>query len=279
MELISTIAELKEAINGHKNEGKSVGFVPTMGALHQGHLSLVRQAGEQTDVVVVSIFVNPTQFNDPNDLERYPRTLDNDMKLLETTPCQYVFAPSVQEVYPEPDTRQFNFGHIETVMEGEHRPGHFNGVAQVVSKLFDMVEPDKAFFGEKDFQQLAIIYAMVEQLNLKVEIVPGKTVRESDGLAMSSRNALLTDEHRKSAPRIYQTLSEARKLTLSMSVEEVKGWVEAMINEDPYLQVEYFDIVDSKTLNTVDCWENKQTKVGCIAIFAGEVRLIDNITF
>ncbi|MCL3780011.1 pantoate--beta-alanine ligase [Prolixibacteraceae bacterium JC049] len=279
MELISTIADLKAALNGHRQEGRSIGFVPTMGALHQGHLSLVHQAGEKTDVVVVSIFVNPTQFNDPKDLERYPRTLENDMELLEATPCQYVFAPSVQEVYPEPDNRQFDFGDLERVMEGEHRPGHFNGVAQVVSKLFDMVEPDKAIFGEKDFQQMAIIYAMVVQLGLDVEIVPGTTVREADGLAMSSRNALLTEEHRKSAPRIYQTLSEAKKLTLSMSIEEVKGWVVAMINEDPYLCVEYFDIVDSKTLQSVDCWEDKETKVGCIAVFAGEVRLIDNITF
>ena len=279
MKLICTIAELKEAIEIQKTEGKTVGFVPTMGALHEGHLSLVNKAGEETDVVVVSIFVNPTQFNNKEDLRRYPRTLENDMKLLEETPCSIVFSPSVNEVYPEEDTRVFEFGNIGSVMEGEHRPGHFNGVAQVVSKLFDMVEPHKAYFGLKDFQQLAIINSMVDQLKIPVEIVPCPIVREKDGLAMSSRNTLLSQEQRKNSVVISQTLFEAVNQKNNFTVEGLKKWVIETINENPFLETEYFDIVDDRELKSVKSWDEQVNKIGCIAVHCGKVRLIDNVTF
>lgn len=279
MELITTVAALKAAIKEHKEAGKVVGFVPTMGALHEGHLSLVRKAGEETSLVVVSIFVNPTQFNNKEDLQRYPRTLEADMKLLETTPCHIVFAPSVDEVYPEEDTRQFEFGHIGNVMEGEHRPGHFNGVAQVVSKLFDMVEPHKAYFGLKDFQQLAIIQQMVRQLNSPVEIIPCPIVREPDGLAMSSRNTLLSPEQRNNAILISQTLFKAVQKARTCSIDEIKHWVVATIDENPFLETEYFDIVDSSTLVSLKAWDETINKIGCIAVHCGKVRLIDNVTF
>lgn len=279
MELVSTVADLKKAIEKQKIAGKKVGFVPTMGALHQGHLSLVEKAGADSGFVVVSIFVNPTQFNNKEDLKRYPRTLESDMKLLETTPCNLVFAPSVEEVYPEEDQRVFEFGDLGKVMEGKHRPGHFNGVAQVVSRLFDMVEPDKAYFGLKDFQQLAIINNMVEQLKLPVEIIPCEIVRESDGLAMSSRNTLLSDEERSNAVFISKTLFEAKKKTKDFSVESLKDWVIRTIDENPFLDTEYFDIVDDKTLMSVESWEQPVNKIGCVAVHCGKVRLIDNVTF
>ena len=230
MKLFTKITELRAALDQCRQLGQSVGFVPTMGALHEGHLSLVRQAAEENQAVVVSIFVNPTQFNDPRDLERYPRTLDKDTELLAGVRCDYIFAPSVEEVYPEPDTRQFGFGSLENVMEGKFRPGHFNGVAQVVSKLFDMVVPDKAYFGLKDFQQLAVIKSLVVQNKYPVTIIPCAIVREADGLAMSSRNRLLTPEHRQIAPVIYKTLQQAAKLSATKSVEEVKEWVVSEMN-------------------------------------------------
>lgn len=258
---------------------KSVGFVPTMGALHQGHISLVKQAVSENPVVVVSIFINPTQFNDPNDLERYPRTLDNDLKLLEPTGCSIVFTPNAKEVYPEPDKRKFNFGNLEEVMEGKHRPGHFNGVAQVVSRLFDMVKPTKAYFGLKDFQQLAIVKNMVKQLQLPLEIVPCAIIREKNGLAMSSRNELLTDEQRKNAAVISETLFIAKELKAQKSVQEITDWVTATINKNPFLDVEYFEIVDNEQLQPIKNWDDDSTKVGCVAAFCGEIRLIDNIVF
>jgi len=205
MQVVKHINDLQSILNDKRAEGLSIGFVPTMGALHEGHLSLVQIAGHQTNFVLVSIFVNPTQFNDKNDLLRYPRNLQNDIKLLQETDCQLVFAPEVDEIYPEPDTRIFDFGALEHVMEGKFRPGHFNGVAQVVSRLFDIVQPDKAFFGQKDFQQLAIIQEMVRKLNLQVKIVPCPIVRERDGLAMSSRNMLLSPEQRQARAHISGT--------------------------------------------------------------------------
>jgi pantoate--beta-alanine ligase len=210
MQIVKQITKLQNILTDRREEGLSIGFVPTMGALHPGHLSLVEKAGQETGVVVVSIFVNPTQFNDKGDLERYPRDLQRDVDLLTPTSCQLIFAPETDEIYPEPDTRQFNFGALEQVMEGKFRPGHFNGVAQVVSRLFDIVQPDKAFFGLKDFQQLAVINEMVRKLNLPVEIVPCPIVREADGLAMSSRNMLLSSDQRKNAAHISSTLFEAR---------------------------------------------------------------------
>lgn len=279
MELFHTVADLRKAIEFQKKMGKEVGFVPTMGALHNGHLSLVKKACEDTDIVVVSIFVNPTQFNNKEDLKHYPRTLESDMELLKTTACSFVFVPSVEEVYPEEDTRVFDFGNLGKVMEGEHRPGHFNGVAQVVSRLFDMVHPDKAFFGMKDFQQVAIINNMVDQLKLPVEIVSCPIVREDDGLAMSSRNTLLNDEQRKNAVVISQTLFEAVENADNYSVDELKKWVIDTINQNPYLETEYFDIVDDKNLASIISWQQYRNKVGCIAVYCGKVRLIDNVTF
>ncbi|WP_299584071.1 pantoate--beta-alanine ligase [uncultured Sunxiuqinia sp.] len=279
MLVVKEIKELQERIAREKQEGRTIGFVPTMGALHQGHLSLIEKAGQQTDFVVTSIFVNPTQFNDKKDLTNYPRTLDKDLELLQETACQLVFAPEVKTIYPQEDKRQFNFGKLEQVLEGQFRPGHFNGVAQVVSKLFDMTKPDQAFFGQKDFQQLVIIKALVKQLNLPIEIVACPTMREEDGLAMSSRNQRLTDEQRQNAPHIYQTLKQARNKARSMSVNEVKQWVIETIDQNEFLQTEYFEITDDENLDTIESWNSPLNKVGSLAVHCGEVRLIDNIVF
>ena len=279
MEIFKSVQGLQQVLESVRNKGLSVGFVPTMGALHPGHLSLVALAARENDIVVVSIFVNPNQFNDPNDLRNYPRDLDKDVSLLSSLPCDYIFAPEVDDIYPEPDTRKFNFGSLETVMEGRFRPGHFNGVAQVVSRLFDIVEPDKAYFGRKDFQQLSIIKNMVAMLNLPVKIVACETIREVDGLAMSSRNALLTAQLRAVAPGIFRALKEAVAEAVFSSPEHVKQHVIEKINSTGLLKVEYFDIVDEMTLQSVAHWEQAGVKVGCIAVFAGSVRLIDNIVF
>lgn len=279
MEVVTTKQELQKKVNEWRKEGLKVGFVPTMGALHEGHLSLVKEAKKNSDAVVVSIFVNPTQFNNPDDLKSYPRDMDKDLKMLEDLSCELIFAPDVKEMYPEEDKRQFDFGMLDKVMEGKHRPGHFNGVAQVVSKLFEMVRPDKAFFGEKDFQQLAIIRQLVKDLKMPVEIVGCPIVREPDGLAMSSRNLLLTAEMRKIAPVIAQTLSESVNFAVGKSVQETKEMVIGRINGTNLLKVEYFDIVDGNTLQSVDKWEDSEYIVGCIAVFAGKVRLIDNVTY
>lgn len=279
MQLLRKIIELKSILGTERHNGLSIGFVPTMGALHQGHLSLVDRAASENDRVVVSIFVNPTQFNDPNDLKNYPRTLETDLSLLSLHSCDYVFHPSVEEMYPEPDARKFDFGHLETVMEGKFRPGHFNGVAQVVSKLFSLVEPHKAYFGLKDFQQYSVIKNMVNQLEMPVQLVACETVRESDGLAMSSRNALLTKEHRQVAPQIFRILQEAKNESATHSPEEVRRHVIEKINSVSLFRLEYFEIVNDITLKSVSSWEEKGEKVGCIAVFAGTVRLIDNILF
>lgn len=279
MQVLNTKNELVSLIGNLKKEGKQVGFVPTMGALHNGHLSLVRECKKNSDIVVVSIFVNPTQFNDLEDLKRYPRTLNKDVELLKTVNCDIVFAPSVEEIYPEPDTRKFDFGYVESVMEGAKRPGHFNGVGQVVSRLFDIVSPDKAFFGMKDFQQVAVIKSMVEQLKYNIEIIPCPIIREESGLALSSRNALLDEDHKKNAPHIYATLKKARNLALQMSVADLKKWIIDEINSNPYLETEYVEIVDNTTLKVVNDWSEKSIKVACVAVYAGKVRLIDNIVF
>lgn len=278
MRLVKTRLELKEQLLLTGKE-QQVGLVPTMGALHEGHLSLVRQAVSENPVVVVSIFVNPTQFNDPEDLKRYPRTLEADMELLKSTGCQFVFAPSPEEVYPEPDTRKFAFGKLEQVMEGKFRPGHFNGVAQVVSKLFDMANPQKAYFGLKDFQQLAIIREMVKQLQLPVEIVACEIVREDSGLAMSSRNELLSPDERQEAALIYETLKHAVTLKEKKTITQLEEWVTTAINNSDVLNVEYFEIVDSETLQHASEWTYEGELRGCIAVFCGNVRLIDNIGF
>ena len=279
MQVVKHISDLQTILNTKRKEGLKIGFVPTMGALHAGHLSLVQIAGEQVNFVVVSIFVNPTQFNDKGDLERYPRDLQKDVDLLSKSACQLVFAPEPDEIYPEPDTRQFNFGQIEQVMEGKFRPGHFNGVAQVVSRLFDIVQPDKAFFGQKDFQQLAIINEMVRKLHLSVEIISCPIIREADGLAMSSRNMLLSPEQRLSAVHISATLFEATNKTGELSIEELCQWVINRINENEFLKTEYFEIVNETTLVPVKHWDESCKKIGCIAVHCGKIRLIDNIEF
>jgi len=276
MKLMKTISELQEQLTELRVRG-TVGFVPTMGALHIGHLSLVEKAMNENEGVVVSIFVNPTQFNDPKDLKRYPRNLESDLKLLEPTGCHIVFAPEPKEIYPKPDNRNFDFGELETVMEGKHRPGHFNGVAQVVSKLFSMINPDRAYFGQKDFQQLAIVKHLVKQLNLSVEVIACPIIREENGLAMSSRNQLLSPEERHNAALIYKTLTEAKKLSSEKSVKDLKEWVTETINKNPLLDVEYFEVVNDENLQPVKSWKGNSTKVGCIAAYCGKIRLIDNI--
>lgn len=277
--VVDKISDLKTMLQGFKSEGKSVGFVPTMGALHKGHVSLVERSVAENDITVVSIFVNPTQFNDKNDLKNYPRMPEKDIAILEAAGVNVVFMPTESEIYPEPDTRVFDFGMLDKVMEGKFRPGHFNGVAQVVSKLFDIVEPHRAYFGQKDYQQLAIIRAMVRMLGYRIEIVGCPIVREPDGLAMSSRNLLLTPEHRKSAPLIYQTLAEARNKTNGLSVKEMIDWVVNRINSDPNLKVEYFELADADSLLPVQGWDHPNGIVGCIAVWAGNIRLIDNMMF
>ncbi|MBT3385215.1 MAG: pantoate--beta-alanine ligase [Prolixibacteraceae bacterium] len=276
MLLVKTKEELQQKLGSFREFG-TVGFVPTMGALHSGHLSLVEKAINENQVVVVSIFVNPTQFNDSKDLERYPRTLESDLKLLKSTGCQFVFAPGVNEIYPKPDRRIFNFGTLDSVMEGKHRSGHFNGVAQVVSRLFEIVKPDKAYFGLKDFQQLAIIKNLVVQLKLPVEIVSCPIIREESGLAMSSRNELLTTEERENAALISRTLFLAKNFVAEKSVEQLVHWVLKTINKNSFLTVEYFEVVDDTRLKPIKSWSEKNTKIGCIAVFCGKIRLIDNI--
>ena len=277
MQVFNTKNELISLLDNYRKKGKKIGFVPTMGALHEGHLSLVKESKKNSDITVVSIFVNPTQFNDPEDLKRYPRTLDKDTELLETVGCDVVFAPSVEEIYPEPDNRKFDFGYLESVMEGAKRPGHFNGVGQVVSRLFDIVRPEKAFFGMKDFQQVAIIKNMVKQLKYDIEIVACPIIREESGLARSSRNTLLDEEHKKNAPHIYATLKKACKMTSQMSVSELKEWIKKEIDHNPCLETEYVEIVDDTTLKVTEEWNEAGTKVICVAVYAGKIRLIDNM--
>lgn len=270
---------MKSLLDECRAAGKTVGLVPTMGALHQGHASLVERAVKENDVAVVSVFVNPTQFNDKNDLKNYPRTLEADCALLENIGADIAFAPSVEEMYPTEDTRQFSFAPIDTVMEGACRPGHFNGVAQIVSKLFYAVEPDKAYFGEKDFQQLAIIREMVRQLDLKLEIVGCPIVREADGLAMSSRNTLLTADERQRALTISRTLFASLDYAAGNSLAATKAFVEEKINSTPGLELEYYQIVDGNTLQEINEWSDSDYIVGCIALFCGKIRLIDNIKY
>ena len=275
MKVVNTVAELNAALAPLKREG--VGFVPTMGALHAGHRSLVERARRENDTVVVSVFVNPTQFNDKNDLKNYPRTPEADCAILEAAGADIVFMPTVEVIYPEPDTRQFDFGMVDKVMEGATRPGHFNGVAQVVSRLFALVNPARAYFGEKDFQQIAVIKAMVEQLAIDIEIVECAIVRGEDGLALSSRNELLTPEHRAAAPHIYATISQCSAKMESMSPAELTEWVVTTIDSNPLLKTIYFEAVDARTMQRVEKWSDSERIQGCCAVQAGDIRLIDNI--
>jgi len=279
MVIIDEKNKLKDFLDTERVLGKTIGFVPTMGALHEGHLRMIKHCKHENGVCVVSIFVNPTQFNDKNDLQAYPRMLKKDCEQLEKVGCDCVFAPSEDEIYPEPDRRIFNLGPVTEVMEGIYRPGHFNGVAQVVSKLFDMVRPDNAYFGEKDFQQIAVIRALVEQLNMQINLVVYPIVRETDGLAMSSRNLRLTPEQRRLAPVIARTLKESINFVPSKSVQEVKEWIVKTLNDTPFMYVDYFEIVDSHTLQPIKAWNDTDMPIGCIAVFCGDVRLIDNIRY
>lgn len=275
METITNSEELRRALGSRDRSG--IGFVPTMGALHAGHRSLVERARRECATVVVSVFVNPTQFNDKTDLKNYPRTPEADLRLLEEVGADYVFMPSVEEVYPEPDTRTFDFGMIDKVMEGATRPGHFNGVAQVVSRLFDLVKPAKAYFGEKDFQQIAVIREMVRQLRIPVEIIPCPIVRGEDGLALSSRNTLLDTDHRTAAPYMYKVLKAAVEKSHQTTPDQLAAWVTAQVESNPLLKVIYFQVVDAATMQQVRTWEESPVIQGCIAVQAGDIRLIDNI--
>ncbi len=280
MNIFESIHLLQDFLNNADNQKKTIGFVPTMGALHQGHISLIECSKRSTELTVASIFVNSTQFNNPSDLQNYPRTLDSDLQKLDQAGCDCVFVPTDMEMYPNAASREniFDFGRLATVMEGAFRPGHFDGVGIIVSKLLEIVKPNKAFFGQKDFQQLTIIRYMTEKYltHLPSEIIGCDIIRENDGLAMSSRNVRLSSEHRKNAPLIYQILSEIAQRKNNYSVKEIKQWVSDEINKNPYLEVEYFDIVENKSLNSIKQWNEENIKVACIAVFAGDVRLIDN---
>jgi len=281
MKVFNKIVDLQNALFDDRKQGKKIGMVPTMGALHEGHASLVRRSVKENGITVVSVFVNPTQFNDKNDLKNYPRTLDADCKLLEACGADYVFAPDVDEMYPTPDTRHFEYPPVSTVMEGAHRPGHFNGVCQVVSRLFYIARPDRAYFGEKDWQQIAVVKAMVKHLQLNVEIVECEIVRDADGLARSSRNTLLSADERAIAPRIYEALKNSLEYAKKHSLTETHDKVVSDINSVDGLDVEYFSIVDGNTLQDVANWEDSPYVVGCITVFCGKtpIRLIDHIKY
>ncbi len=279
MEIIDRRIVLQDIVKKFRSQGASIGFVPTMGALHKGHLSLIQRSNKENEITIVSIFVNPTQFNDQEDYKRYPRIISDDIEKLENVKCNFLFTPTKEEMYPEEDKRDFDFGNIDKVMEGAHRPGHFRGVALIVSKLFEIVNPHKAYFGEKDFQQLAIIKHLTKQLNFDIEIIPCPIIREEDGLAMSSRNTLLSKDQRKNVPLISKTLFESTNKMKLSNLTETKDWVIRKINENPFLEVEYFEIVDSETLESLNDWTQSKTITGCIAVHVGNIRLIDNIRF
>lgn len=279
MKVLRTVGELRQAMDEARAAGQSIGLVPTMGALHAGHASLVDKAREQNNIVVVSVFVNPTQFNNPNDLSTYPRTEQADCELLEKHGADYAFIPSVEEIYPEPDTRVFPLGEVAEVMEGAMRPGHFNGVAQIVSKLFAMVLPTRAYFGEKDFQQIAVIRRMVQLEGFDLEIVACPIMREPDGLALSSRNVRLTPEGRAQAPAIHRVLAESLTMAADHTPAEVKQWVTERINNAGGLETEYYEIADALTMQPVDNWQSPNGTVGCVTVYCGDVRLIDNILY
>ena len=281
MKVFQTIVELQNELFRVRKEGKEIGLVPTMGALHEGHASLVERSVKENGVTVVSVFLNPTQFNDQGDLDRYPRTLEADCQLLEKVGADYVFAPSVEEMYPIPDTRHFEYPPVTTVMEGAKRPGHFNGVCQVVSRLFYITRPTRAYFGEKDRQQIAVIKAMVKSLGLGVQIVECPIIREKDGLAKSSRNTLLAADERAIAPKIYEVLKESVDYSKSHTLKETHEMVVSKINAVSGLEVEYFSIVDGNTLLDVENWDDSPYVVGCITVYCGKtpIRLIDHIKY
>lgn len=279
MEIVRTVSELESLVKSFKQAGKTIGLVPTMGALHAGHESLVVRARKENDIVIVSVFVNPTQFNNKQDLATYPRTEERDCALLAADGCDVAFVPTVEEIYPESDTRVFDLGQVAEVMEGKYRPGHFNGVAQIVSKLFAYAQPDRAYFGEKDFQQIAVIRRMAELEGFKMDIVACPIQREADGLALSSRNVRLSAAQRKTAPEIYRVLKESCNFAASHSVAETVRFVTDALNALPEMRVEYYEIVDGRTLQPVADWNASDYIVGCVTVYCGDVRLIDNIAY
>lgn len=277
MRIVYTKHDLERELNEVKNNHQTIGFVPTMGALHQGHVSLIKQSKQHTDYTVCSIFVNPTQFNDKNDLARYPRTPDSDIRILEEAGCHLLFMPSVDEIYPKEDTRQFDFGYLDKILDGAHRPGHFNGVGQVVSIFFDLIQPHKAFFGQKDYQQVMVIKKLVEILKLNIEIVPCPILRESDGLAMSSRNTLLSHEERQVASVIPKLMLKAKDLYHLKGIGEAKEYINKEVGLIPLMKMDYFVICDQQTLEELKV--NSENAIGLIAVFVGKIRLIDNLFF
>ena len=281
MKIFDNIVDLQNELFYLRKANKKIGLVPTMGALHQGHASLVKQCVADNDITIVSVFLNPTQFNDPKDLERYPRTFEEDCKILNEVGADIVFAPTPKEMYPTPDNRHFEFPPTSTVMEGAKRPGHFNGVCQVVSRLFYITKPHNAYFGEKDWQQICVIKQLVKYLNLDINIIECPIIREESGLAMSSRNALLTSEERTIAANIYRILKESVTKKDSLSVDELQQEVINSINAIDQLEVEYFEIVDGNTLETVHSWNDSPYIVGCITVYCGAtpIRLIDHIKY
>ena len=281
MKVFNKIVDLQNALFLVRKQGKKIGLVPTMGALHEGHASLITKSIGENDITVVSVFLNPTQFNDQSDFDRYPRTLEADSRLVEACGADYIFAPSVKDIYPSPDARHFEFPPVTTVMEGARRPGHFNGVCQVVSRLFYIVRPDSAYFGEKDWQQIAVVKQLAKYINSNVRIVECPIIRDPDGLAKSSRNSLLTKEERAIAPAIYQILHESVGYAETHSLKETHNMVVERINVIPELEVEYFEIVDGDSLLPVENWERSEYIVGCITVYCGKtpIRLIDHIRY
>lgn len=281
MQIIKGTSELETFVARTKNNGRSIGFVPTMGALHAGHISLVDRSVAENDVTIASVFVNPTQFNNQKDLATYPRDAESDSKLLAQAGADVMFLPSVEDVYPDGTARdhEFELGTAAEVMEGKYRPGHFQGVAQVVRRLFSLVRPDRAYFGEKDFQQIAVIRNMIKSEHIDVEIIAVPIKRAEDGLALSSRNALLTPEQRSIAPEIHRALKESVEYARNHSVRATHDTVVEHLDAQPGMRVEYFEIVDARTLLPIDEWEESPWVVGCITVYCGDVRLIDNITY
>lgn len=276
MLVLHKITEIRSVISEEKRKGKTIGFVPTMGALHPGHISLINFSKQQTDITVCSIFVNPTQFNNQADLKHYPRTPESDIKLLEEAGCDILYMPEVSDVYPENDNRKFDFGYLDTILEGATRPGHFNGVGQVVSILLEGVKPDKAFFGSKDYQQVMVVKSLVKQLNLSVEIIPCPILREADGLAMSSRNTRLTAEERKIAALIPQWMQEAITLVKENGIEAAKQFINEKVSKVPEMKLDYYEVCDAETLKSISEITPNQKAITLIAVFVGNIRLIDN---
>jgi len=277
MQVFKTITNISSYVNICKNENKTIGFVPTMGALHNGHLSLIKESKKQNDITVVSIFVNPIQFNNEQDFIKYPKNFEKDLNLLQNVNCDVVFLPTEKEIYPEPDNRVFDLGYLENIMEGKFRPGHFQGIAKVVDRLFNIVKPNNSYFGQKDFQQLAVIKRLVEITNLKINIIACPIIREENGLAMSSRNTRLTQNQFSKASIIFSTISKLKEFITENKFNEYSNWAKITIDSESEFKTEYIEIVDTKTLKKVISPKNHKSITCCIAVYCDEIRLIDNI--